>query len=802
MKQILLFITLLISGFVNAQILKSIKPDRINPADSSTHVLVFKNAHFTRYQNPYLLIKNIYTEAKTINDSTLQFVIAPFSSPLSDTSFDIKISCSDASWNPVMLNYPNLLKRKNPDLTYLIVDSTYQFQTIPSSIIFKIKGRNSHFLSNENSIKIKPKNAETSAYIADSIYIVNDSLLYARIKTNNRFEKGEYVFSLYNSFDGTLNDKASKQIGINPFKLNITKNFISQKGDSIIFKISYTDLIGGSKLSFGDSNEISIYNDGFENQVAKISSFSYQKDSTNTAITHTLTFRMALPLKMKTGLLDVLFKNNIAGSFWFRNAFSVFHDKPYIAGNMKSMPGKNFQFYFSFLDSKKLPDSVGVKMLKNGITTNEAMIDSFENLGAGYWQVFGHTNNSAKGQYNCQIITKEDNYNYDGFLTVSEYFPFSLKLSPSHFFNYEDTVSLYVQSEYYGIFDYVNNLNNYQFEKNGQQIAGMYLQVMTTDPTHNFRIILPKGLTKGWYDLKYYNNSKQAYELQKNACYVYGDAKGYAINKSKIASNGVGPIKIQMKFEGTHFTQANEAYMNFNNDVKILNDTLVEFPFSAPENSLPGYMSFTSSNDFDGYIPCFPRIEVSTYPKIVELNPKSGKAGDTISILVHAEMTTFTQFPTDIIPTFRVFDQIQSKMNILEKEILNDTLMRLKVAIASDMPNVFCYLGITQVNKFAYYQLANAFQVINPGLSLNEVATQSAEVKVYPNPSNGTIFITNNESKFRAYKIYDLKGSLIHNGNLAPDLNELNLIEILQKNQLYLIEKKKKKSVYQRLLVQ
>ncbi len=802
MKQILLFITILISGFVNAQILKSIKPDRINPADSSTHILVFKNAHFTRYQNPYLLIKSIYTEAKILNDSALQFTIPPFTSPLIETSYDIKISCSDASWNPVMLNYPNLLKRKNPDLTYLIVDSTYQFQAIPSSIIFKIKGRNSHFLSGENSIKIKPKNAETSAYMADSIYIVNDSLLYARIKTNNRFEKGEYVFSLYNSFDGTLNDKAPKQIGINPFKLNITKNFISQKGDSIIFKISYTDLIGSSKLSFGDSNEISIYNDGFENQVAKINSYSYSKDSTITAITHTLTFRMALPLKMKTGLLDVSFKNNIAGLFWFRNAFSVFHDKPYIAGNMKSMPGKNFQFYFSFLDSKNLPDSVGVKMLKNGLSTNEAVIDSFANLGAGYWQVFGHTNNNAKGQYNCQILTKEDVYNYDGFLTISEYFPFSFKLNPSHYFNYEDTVSVYVQSEYYTIFDYVNNLNNYQFERNGQTIQGMYLQVNTSDPSHNFRIILPRGLAKGWYDLKYFNSAKQAYELQKNACYVYGDAKGYAINKSKIASNGVGPIKIQMKFEGTHFTQANEAFMNFNNDVKILNDTLVEFPFSAPENSLSGYMGFTSSNDFDGYIPCFPMIEVSTYPKIIELKPNSGKAGDTVTIMVHAEMTTFTQFPTDITPTFRIFDQIQSKMNILEKEILNDTLMRLKVAIASDMPNAKCYFGITQVNKFAYYQLANAFQVINPGLGITESNTKLNVVKVYPNPSNGTIFISNNESKFSAYKIYDLKGSLIHNGNLVSDLNELNLSEILQKNQLYLIELIGEKSDYQRLLVE
>jgi hypothetical protein len=195
-------------------------------------------------------------------------------------------------------------------------------------------------------------------------------------------------------------------------------------------------------------------------------------------------------------------------------------------------------------------------------------------------------------------------------------------------------------------------------------------------------------------------------------------------------------------------------------------------------------------------------IEVSTYPKIVELKPNSGKAGDTVTIMVHAEMTTFTQFPTDITPTFRVFDQIQSKMNILEKEILNDTLMRLKVAIASDMPNVFCYFGITQVNKFAYYQLANAFQVINTGLSLNEAATRSTEVKVYPNPSNGTIFISNNESKFSAFKIYDLKGSLIHYGNLAPDLNELNLIEILQKNQLYLIELIGEKSVYQRLLIE
>jgi hypothetical protein len=290
--------------------------------------------------------------------------------------------------------------------------------------------------------------------------------------------------------------------------------------------------------------------------------------------------------------------------------------------------------------------------------------------------------------------------------------------------------------------------------------------------------------------------------LQKNACYVYGDAKGYAINKSKIASNGVGPIKIQMKFEGTHFTQANEAYMNFNNDVKILNDTLVEFPFSAPENSLPGYMSFTSSNDFDGYIPCFPRIEVSTYPKIVELNPKSGKAGDTVTIMVHTEMTTFTQFPTDITPTFRVFDQIQSKMNILEKEILNDTLMWLKVAIASDMHNVFCYIGITQVNKFAYYQLANAFQVINPSLSLYEAATHSTEVKVYPNPSKGYVFIDNTQSKFSAYKIYDLKGSLIHKAGLESSLNELNLSEILQKKQLYLIELIGEKSVYQRLLIE
>ena len=195
-------------------------------------------------------------------------------------------------------------------------------------------------------------------------------------------------------------------------------------------------------------------------------------------------------------------------------------------------------------------------------------------------------------------------------------------------------------------------------------------------------------------------------------------------------------------------------------------------------------------------------IEVSTYPKIVELNPKSGKAGDTISILVHAEMTTFTQFPTDITPTFRVFDQIQSKMNILEKEILNDTLMRLKVAIASDMPNVFCYFGITQVNKFAYYQLANAFQVINPSLSLYEAATHSTEVKVYPNPSKGYVFIDNTQSKFSAYKIYDLKGSLIHKAGLESSLNELNLSEILQKKQLYLIELIGEKSVYQRLLIE
>jgi hypothetical protein len=183
-------------------------------------------------------------------------------------------------------------------------------------------------------------------------------------------------------------------------------------------------------------------------------------------------------------------------------------------------------------------------------------------------------------------------------------------------------------------------------------------------------------------------------------------------------------------------------------------------------------MSFTSSNDFDGYIPCFPRIEVSTYPKIVELNPKSGKAGDTISILVHAEMTTFTQFPTDITPTFRVFDQIQSKMNILEKEILNDTLMRLKVAIASDMPNVFCYLGITQVNKFAYYQLANAFQVINPGLSLNEVATKSTEAKVYPNPSSTTLMVDHPEL-VQSYAIFTPTGSIILKGSSFP-INVLN----------------------------
>ena len=157
MKQTLLLITILISSYVNAQILTSIKPNRINPADSSTHILVFKNAHFTRYQNPYLLIKSIYTEAKIMNDSTLQFTIPPFTFPLSDTSYDVKISCSDASWNPVMLNYPKLLKRKNPDLTYLIVDSSYQFHATPSSIFFKIKGRNSHFLSGENTIKIKPK---------------------------------------------------------------------------------------------------------------------------------------------------------------------------------------------------------------------------------------------------------------------------------------------------------------------------------------------------------------------------------------------------------------------------------------------------------------------------------------------------------------------------------------------------------------------------------------------------------------------------------------------------------------------
>jgi hypothetical protein len=141
-------------------------------------------------------------------------------------------------------------------------------------------------------------------------------------------------------------------------------------------------------------------------------------------------------------------------------------------------------------------------------------------------------------------------------------------------------------------------------------------------------------------------------------------------------------------------------------------------------------------------------------------------------------------------------------MNILEKEILNDTLMRLKVAIASDMPNVFCYLGITQVNKFAYYQLANAFQVINPSLSLYEAATHSTEVKVYPNPSKGYVFIDNTQSKFSAYKIYDLKGSLIHKAGLESSLNELNLSEILQKKQLYLIELIGEKSVYQRLLIE
>jgi hypothetical protein len=87
-------------------------------------------------------------------------------------------------------------------------------------------------------------------------------------------------------------------------------------------------------------------------------------------------------------------------------------------------------------------------------------------------------------------------------------------------------------------------------------------------------------------------------------------------------------------------------------------------------------------------------------------------------------------------------------------------------------------------------------------LSLYEAATHSTEVKVYPNPSKGYVFIDNTQSKFSAYKIYDLKGSLIHKAGLESSLNELNLSEILQKKQLYLIELIGEKSVYQRLLIE
>ena len=801
MKQFLLIICFFLSIQVKAQVLKSCRPSQINPNDSNTLLFEFKNAHFTRYQNPYLIYSKSYCEAKILNDSCLLFVLPPFDTSTNDTLFDIKISCSDASWNPLILNYPKLLKRIDELKQYIELDSNSSFQQTPNKLLLKIKGKSSHFNQSKNNIQLISNKSLGVNEEADSIIIIHDSLLYAQFNLSAHFEKGLYQIRLSNSIDGILKTKQPIQLGSSDFTLLLNNNSLIQKGDSISFHLMYHESKVGPRLNWNAHTELHVVHSELQTLQLKLVPTSHFIDSSSNTIFHQLSFKNRLPLKMPTGIMDLRLTYDSFGTIYFNKRFSVFHDKPYIAGNLKSMPGRGFSFYVSFLDIKNLPDSFGFKFHKNNIISSEVLIDSFTVLGSGYVQLYGHSNEQANGQYQLVINTKEDVYKYDDFMSISTYFPFAFQLNPTHYYQNEDSAYIMVKSEYYSIFDYVNNLNNYQFEKDGQSIAGMTLVPYTADPGHNFKIFIPRGLSKGWYDLKFYNTILQKWEMQKNACYIYGDARGIAINKQKIAANGTGPIRIQMRFSGTHFTQASTSLMNYNDDVKIIHDSLVEFPFSAPENSLPGYMGFTAYNDVDGYIPCFPLIEVFTYPKIVALNPSSGKAGDTLDVWVHTDMTTFTQFQNDVSPVFRKNDQFESRMNILKREIINDTLLKVKVFISSDMPAGKIDFGIFQNQSFVYYQLTDAFEVKNAGNGIKKEIS-STSIEIYPNPTSGLLVIDNKKEDFKLYKIFNLKGELLFEGHLDRGNNQVYISKETIGQQLFILQLIGDQSFFQKIILE
>ncbi|MFY8020958.1 MAG: T9SS type A sorting domain-containing protein [Bacteroidia bacterium] len=801
MKQLILISCLLLSIQLDAQVLKSCKPNLINPNDSNTLLLEFKNAYFTRYQNPYLIFNKGYSEAKILNDTSLLFVLPPFESSMSDSVFDIRLSCSDASWNPVTLNYPKLLKRINENKQYIELDSNSSFQQTPSRLTLKIKGKSSHFNSSKNSIQLNFTQSMGVNEVADSIVVMNDSLLYAWFNLSPRFEKGMYHLKLNNAVDGILKSKQAIALGNTSFQLRLDNNSLIQKGDSISFNLIFNEAKSGPRLNLNAKTELNIYHSELQTFVLPLELKSHWADSSTNTIYHQLNFKNKLPLKMKTGMMDLRFINDSLGTVYFNKRFSVFHDKPYIAGNLKSMPGRNFSFYISFLDIKNLPDSFGFSFNKNNQLSSDIVVDSFSILGSGYVQIHGHSTEQASGPYQLVIRTKEDVYKYDDFLTISTYFPFAFQLNPTHYYQNEDSAYVMVKSEYYSIIDYVNNLTNYQFEKAGQTIPGMSLVPYTADPGHNFKIILPRGMGTGWYDLKFFNTSLQKWEMQRNACYVYGPARGIAINKQKIASNGTGPIRIQMRFSGTHFTQANTSLMNNNDEVKIIHDSLVEFPFAVPENSLPGYVGFTAFNDVDGYIPCFPMIEVFTYPKIVALNPANGKAGDTLDIWVHTDMTTFTQFQNDISPVFRKNDQFESRIKILDKEIINDTLLKVKLFIESDMPAGKLDFGIFQNQSFAYYQLANAFEVINAGNGLNQEET-NASIQIYPNPTRDYLVIENKKKDLNSYKIFTLKGELLMEGKLESGNTQISLSQLVTGRQMLILQVTGTQSLFKKILLE
>lgn len=305
-RNLLLFANLLLPFVVFSQTLGSISPGSSNAGQTLDVTIIGIGTKFKQATGTAVIFGlngAVTNSVNTLDDITIK---ANVTIPSNAFTGDYDVTVTQTAVNPKILTKAfHINGTPGPGIAHIFPNSATNGQTLDVTIT----GRNTHFSTNGNNTVEFAFEQGSGATVANSVTLINDTVIKANITVPAPVHDGDYAFSVKNSTDGVVAMPNGFHISGNPKPMlsNINpKKGIAGRTLDIILSARQTHFNSGTNT----------VNFGFSGGATAVNSTTALSDTT-------IKVNITIPASTAPGDYGVTVTNSIEGSVGIASGFHV-----------------------------------------------------------------------------------------------------------------------------------------------------------------------------------------------------------------------------------------------------------------------------------------------------------------------------------------------------------------------------------------------------------------------------------------------------------------------------------------------